>query len=145
MKWWRVCAIGFFFSPSPVPSPPPLLPLSSPSSCRLPQRDERSLMPRSGGNEISALPSLPAPFPFSISASQKTAVHLIEPREELSYCHGGWRGGEGGGGNTKKWPPKKHFVLVSQAPTPLCGPGASAKFKELPPTANRFAGRLYGS
>lgn len=144
MKWWRVCAIGFFFSP--FPSPPPLLTLSSPSSCRLPQRDERSLMPRSGGNEISALPSLPAPFPFSISASQKTAVHLIEPREELSHCHGAWRdSGEGGGGNTKNGPPKKDFVLGSQAPTPLCGPSASAKFKELPPTADRFTGRLYGS
>lgn len=133
MKWWRVRAIG---------SPPTSLSPSSPSSRRLPQRDERSLMPRSGGNEISALPSLPAPFPFSISASQKTAVHMIEPREELSHCHDGWK--RGGADQKKKRPPKKHSVLVPRAATALCGPSASAKLKELPPTADRSAGRLYG-
>lgn len=46
----------------------------------LPQRDEHSLMPRRRGNEISALPlSLPLPVSFSIPASQKPAVCLIEP------------------------------------------------------------------
>lgn len=135
------CVCGWIFFSSPFLSRPPL---PQPSSCRLPQRDERSLMPRSGGNEISALPSLLAPFPFSISTSQKTAVHLIEPREELSYCHGGWREDQQEEGPTQKSPPEKTLCL-SFGRLHCVGQGASAKFKESPPTADRFAGRLYGS
>lgn len=56
------CAIDFLFSLSP--------------SCRLPQRNDYSLVPGRGGNEISA-------FPFSVSssifASQELMVWFIEP------------------------------------------------------------------
>lgn len=76
------CAIGFFLFCFGVFSPPnpPLCSALPPVVFFLPQRDEHSLMPRRQGNEISALPlSLPLPFSFSISASQKPAVWLIEP------------------------------------------------------------------
>lgn len=110
------CAIVFFFFSLTLSLPSALLSLLSfffRVLFFLPQRDEHSLMPRRQGNEISALPlSLPLPVSFSISASQKPAVWLIEPSWGAVLLL-----------SPKKTKKKKqqHFVLVSEAPTLLCG------------------------
>lgn len=70
-------------------------------------------MPGRQGNEISALPFS---APFFTAAFQKLMVWLIEPRRrrKMFYCY--------------RW---KHFVLVSEAPTLLCGLRASQILKSL--------------
>lgn len=98
------------------PHPPP----SSPS-CQLRQRDDYSLMPRRQGNEISRSSS--CSFSFSISAFRRVfwgfffSVFIVIARNIL--------------------------VWVSEAPTLLCGPRASLKFKEFPPTVHHFRLALY--
>lgn len=120
----------FFLSRSLPQPPPPLLSRSSPSF-QLPQKDERSLVPRSLGNEISALPSLPALLPFSISASQENGGVLDRTkRAAVLLSQFGWRGG-------KKYPPNECCLSLASGDSTVWA-------KHLPPASDHFTGRLYG-
>ena len=98
------CAIEFFFS------------LSSPS-CRLPQRNEYSLMPGREGNEISALP---LSVSLSISAFQKLMVWFIEPRRAVLLLS------------------LKTFYLGLKSTYCIVWAESFTKFKEFPPTMYHF-------
>lgn len=81
---------------------------SSPT-CRLPPSNEYFPMPGREGNEISALPLslfLSPSLPF------RSWWFGSSNQEELFYCY--------------HW---KHFILVSEAPTVLCGRRASQNLK----------------
>lgn len=103
-------------------APPPL----PPPSCQSLQRDEYSLMPRRQGNEITALPPALSLFPSLPlrgrrcgSAKQGDIFFIIIVIAQ------------------------NILVWVSEAPTLLCGPRASLKFKEFPPTVHLFRLALY--
>lgn len=105
-----------------MPPPPPV---SSPS-CQSLQRDEYSLMPRRQGNEISR--SSCRSFSFSISASRaRPSVWFIEAGRPFFIVVIA----------------RNILVWVSEAPTLLCGPRVSLKFKEFPPTVHLFRLALY--
>lgn len=96
-------------------------PPSSSPSCQSLQRDEYSLMPRRLGNEISRSSSRSFFFffPFLPLRGQRDIFFyfIVIARNIL--------------------------VWVSEAPTLLCGPRASLKFKEFPPTVHHFRLALY--
>lgn len=103
---------------------PPPTPASSPC-CQSLQRDEYSLMPRRQGNEISRSSS--RSFSFSISASRRPSGWFIEAGRQFFIVVIA----------------RNILVWVSEAPTLLCGPRASLKFKEFPPTVHLFRLALY--
>lgn len=99
-----------------IKCPPP----SSSPSCQSWQRDEYSLMPRRQGNEISRSLLLLFLFFRRLCGSSKQGdfFFFIVIARNIS-------------------------VWVSEAPTLLCGPRASLKFKEFPPTVHHFRLALY--
>lgn len=99
-------------------------PPSSPS-CQSWQRDDYSLMPRRQGNEISCSSS--RSFSFSISTSLRPSLWFVEAGRDFFFIVIA----------------RNILVWVSEAPTPLCGPRASLKFKEFPPTVHHFRLALY--